>query len=159
MRQPKAAKWLFRIGGPFIFVATLMGGYHSYRFWKNTHTITLPVPHCDPHHNCTASLPSGEQIELLIQSTHMPVLTSVRLEVKTKNIPAAKKVHVYFKGAEMNMGEFRYTLTPQKERIYSTQTILPTCIQDNMVWHAIVHIETAHKNYHAPFMLITQRPT
>jgi len=86
----------------------------------------------------------------------MPVLTSVQLEVKT-GIPV-KKMSIYFKGAEMNMGEFRTVLLPQKEGIYSAQTILPTCIQDNMVWHAVVQIEAGSKRYNAPFVLINQRP-
>lgn len=87
----------------------------------------------------------------------MPVLTSLQLEVKTSQIPV-KKIFIYFKGAEMNMGEFRYPLSRQKDGIYSAQSILPTCIDDQMIWHAIVHIETLNKHYRAPFVLINQRP-
>lgn len=87
----------------------------------------------------------------------MPVLTTLQLEVKTEHIPV-KRVYIYFKGAEMNMGEFRYQLTKQKDGAWTTQTILPTCIHDHMVWHAVVHIETSKKRYNAPFVFINQRP-
>ncbi len=149
-------KWLF-LGGLFVLLSSLFCGYQFYTSWKTSRIVTLSVPDCDLRRGpCVSQLPSGERIELHVKPTHMPVLTSVQLEVKTA-IPV-KKMCIYFKGAEMNMGEFRTVLLPQKEGIYSAQTILPTCIQDNMVWHAVVQIEAKNKRYSAPFVLINQRP-
>lgn len=153
----KHNKWVLA-GSLIVFLGSLFGAYHFYSSWKNFGMVSLPIPDCDLQKGpCTSLLPSGERIELNIKPTNMPVLTSLRLEVKTENI-AVKKIYIYFKGAEMNMGEFRYALTQQKEGVYSAQTILPTCIQDNMVWHAVVYIETPTKRYSAPFVLINQRP-
>lgn len=150
-------KWLL-VGGLFVLLGSLFCGYQFYASWKTSRTVTLPVPDCDLRRGpCVSRLPSGEKIELHIKPTHMPVLTSVQLEVKT-GIPV-KKMYINFKGAEMNMGEFRSALLPHKEGSYSAQTILPTCIQDNMVWHAVVQIEAGNMRYSAPFVLINQRPT
>lgn len=150
-------KWLL-LGGFCVLLGSLFFAYHFYASWQTLNIISLPVPDCDLRQGaCTSALPTGERIELQIKPTHMPVLTSLLLEVKTDNIPV-KRIFIYFKGAEMNMGEFRYTLLRQKDGIYTTQTILPTCIHDHMVWHAVIHIETPHKRYNAPFVFINQRP-
>jgi len=89
----------------------------------------------------------------------MPVLTSLQLEVRAENIPI-KKMFIEFKGTEMDMGKFKYSLTPtrQKYGMYTAQTILPTCAEENMVWQGTIHIETARKNYDAPFIIVNQRP-
>lgn len=150
-------KWLLA-SGIIVFIASLSFATYFYTRWKNKGIIHLPIPDCDLRQTpCTTSLKSGEQITLRVKPTYMPVLTSVQLDVKTKNIPA-KKVCIHFKGVEMDMGEFRYTLTPQRENTYSASTILPTCFQQNMVWYAVVHIHTAHQHYSAPFILINQKP-
>ncbi|MBS0290254.1 MAG: hypothetical protein JSS07_09505 [Proteobacteria bacterium] len=146
------------IGCIFALVGAGIAAYYFYASWKTLNIVTLPVPDCDLRQStCTASLPTGEKIALTIKPTHMPVLTSLLLEVKTDKI-SVKKIFIFFKGAEMNMGEFRYTLLRQKDGSYSTQTILPTCIHDHMVWHAVVHIEASKKRYNAPFVFINQRP-
>ncbi len=150
-------KWLLLLG-LFILAVAALFALRFYSSWKAINVVTLPVPECDLRKDtCYSKLPSGEQIALTIKPTHMPVLTSVLLEVKTDNI-SVKKMYINFKGAEMNMGEFRYTLLRQKDGIYSTQTILPTCIHDQMVWHAIVHVESFNKHYNAPFVFINHRP-
>jgi len=147
-------KWL--LPGGFLLLSALFFAYYLYASWRTS--VYLPASNCDLRQGaCASLLPSGERIELQIKPTHMPVLTSLLLEVKTDNI-SVKKAFIYFKGAEMNMGEFRYTLLHQKNGIYATQTILPTCIHDHMVWHAVVHIETPNKRYNAPFVFINQRP-
>lgn len=149
-------KWLLA-GGLFVLLGSLFCAYQFYASWKTSKIVTLPVPDCDLRRGpCVSILPSGEKIELHIRPTHMPVLTSVQLEVKTA-IPV-RKMSINFKGAEMNMGEFRTLLQSQKEGIYSAQTILPTCMQDNMIWHAVVQIDAGNKRYSAPFVLINQRP-
>lgn len=149
-------KWLLA-GGLFVLLGSLFFAVQFYNSWKTSRIITLPVPDCDLRLGpCVSVLPTGERIELHVKPTHMPVLTSVQLEVKTQ-IPV-KKMSINFKGAEMNMGEFRSTLLPQKEGIYSAQTILPTCIHDNMIWRAVLQIDAGNKHYSAPFVLINQRP-
>lgn len=151
-------RWLV-LGGLVVLLGSLACAYHLYASWRTMNVISLPVPDCDlSQRACSSLLPTGERIELSIKPTHMPVLTSLQLEVKTEHIPV-KKMFIYFKGAEMDMGEFRFSLLRQKEGFYSTQTILPTCIHDNMVWHAVVHIEAGKKRYSAPFVFINQRPS
>jgi hypothetical protein len=142
--------------------AILLGlGFFSYRFYFNYHlfrSINFPIPECDLRYgSCVSKLPTGESVELNIKPIHMPALTSVRLEVKTNQIPA-RKVIVNFKGAEMDMGEFSYHLSHKKDGLYYTQTILPTCIHDHMIWHAVVQIQTPQKNYEAPFVFTNLRP-
>lgn len=151
-------KWLI-ITTFLVLIGLTFYGYRFYTNWKASHSVTLPMPDCDLGHGdvCVSSLPTGEKIALRIKPTHMPVLTSVQLEVKTDHIPV-KKIVIHFKGAEMDMGEFQYTLLPQKGNIFSAQTILPTCIQDSMAWHAVVHVETSNKLYIAPFLLVNQKP-
>lgn len=150
-------KWQ-RLSTSIVILASLLCAFHFYRSWSTFKEISLPVPDCDVRVNaCTSSLPSGESVQLRIKPTHMPVLTSVQLEVKTEKMPA-RKIYIEFKGAEMNMGEFRSTLKRRKQGFYTTQTILPTCIQDQMVWHAVVHVEGHNRHYKAPFILVTQRP-
>lgn len=137
---------------------SLLCAFHFYKSWSTFKDISLPIPDCDLRLSaCTSTLPTGESVELRIKPTHMPVLTSVQLEVKTEKI-SPRKIYIEFKGAEMNMGEFRSILKRRKQGFYTTQTILPTCIQDQMVWHAIVHIESNNRHYSAPFILVTQRP-
>ena len=153
-RDPKRI-WLISL---LVLAFSLVLGYYVYLSWKTSKVVTLPAPDCDLIHGpCTSKLASGESIELRIKPTYMPVLTSVHLEVKTDKIPV-RKMYVYFKGADMNMGEFRFTLLPQRDGIYSAQTILPTCIQEDMLWHAVVQIETNKKMYDASFKLTNQRP-
>lgn len=150
-------QWLL-VGGLFILSGSLISAYFLYSSWLNSKTITLPIPECDLRQGpCSSTLPTGEQVELRIKNTHMPILTSLQLEVKTQRIPV-EKMFISFKGVEMNMGEYKYTLYPQKGGIYTTKTILPTCMQESMLWHATIHIETSHKNYAAPFILVNQRP-
>jgi hypothetical protein len=154
----KKDKRLYLLGFLILSVISYYG-YQFYLKWKGSHSITLLMPECDLGQGaCFSTLPTGEKIELRIKPTHMPVLTSVQLEVKTEQIPV-KKISIHFKGAEMDMGEFKYTLMPQKGNIFSAQTILPTCIQDSMVWHAVVHVQTSQKLYIAPFLLVNQKPT
>jgi len=147
------------IGGLVMLFGSLIGGYYLYTTWKTHNLVTLPIPNCDLNSGpCASTLPTGERVELRIRPTHMPVLTSLQLEVRTDKIPAVKKIFIYFKGAQMSMGEFRYTLTKQKDGSYTAQTIVPTCMDDNMVWHATIQIETVNKRYAAPFIIINQRP-
>ena len=147
--------WLF---GLLMLCGLLVGGHYLFGSWKTHRVIELATPDCDLRHGpCATTLPSGERIELRIKPVYMPVLTSVHLEVKTEKIPV-RKIYIYFKGADMNMGEFRYNLLPQKGGLYSAQTILPTCIQEHMLWHAVVHVETNKKDYSAAFLLTNQRP-
>lgn len=132
--------------------------YHFVKSWSSFKDITLPTPDCDLRKStCSASLPTGETISLSIIPTHMPVLTSIQIEVSTEKIPA-RKVFVEFKGAEMNMGEFRTILKHHKHSKYTIQTILPTCMHEEMLWHAVVHIESHNHHYRAPFLLIAERP-
>lgn len=153
----KKDKWL-ALSGLIVLLGSLLGGYYLFKSWRTTNIVTLPIPNCDLNQGpCVSSLPSGERVELRIKPTHMPVLTSLQLEVKTDKIPV-KKIFIYFKGQEMNMGEFRYTLNRQKDGSYTAQTILPTCIDDNMAWQAIIHIEALNKQYSAPFVIVNQRP-
>lgn len=132
--------------------------YHFVKSWSSFKDITLPSPDCDLRNSsCSTSLPTGEKISLSIIPTHMPVLTSIQIEVKTEKIPA-HKVYVEFKGAEMNMGEFRTILKRYKQGKYTTQTILPTCMHEEMLWHAVVHVESHNNHYRAPFLLVAERP-
>lgn len=159
MQLKMVSKWRL-LCTSLVIAGSLAGAYHFYKSWSTFKYITLPMPDCSLSVNvsaCSTSIPTGESIELKIKPTHMPVLTSVQLEVKTEKI-AAKNIYIEFKGAEMNMGEFRSTLKRRKQGYYYTQTILPTCIQDQMVWHAVVHIDGLNKHYSAPFVLIAQRP-
>ena len=152
-------KWFFA-GGLVILLSAFIGVYYFYGSWKAFSSVTLPLPDCDLRKGpCISVLPSGERIELRIKQTHMPVLTSLQLEVRAENIPI-KKMYISFKGAEMDMGQFRYSLTPtrQKHGMYTAQTILPTCTEENMVWQGTIHIETNKKNYNAPFTIVNQRP-
>lgn len=153
----KQIKWRLLASLCVLFVS-LFGIYQLYASWATFKSVSLPIPDCDLRQGpCVSTLPTGESITLSIKPTHMPVLTSVQIDVKTKKIKA-KKMVIYFKGAEMKMGEFKYNLTRQKDNAYSTQTILPTCIHDQMVWHAVIYIETANKRYSAPFIFINERP-
>ena len=154
----KRDKWLM-LSGLVVLLIVSVGASFLYKAWKSSNSIVMPVPECDLNQGpCASQLPTGERVELRIKPTHMPVLTSLQLEVKTNKIPV-KKIYIYFKGAEMNMGEFRYTLHRQKDGSYTAQTILPTCIDDNMAWHAVIHIEALKKRYTAPFLVVNQRPT
>lgn len=147
----KVAYWAFFI------TATLVVVYFYIR-WQNYERIDVPMSHCDLRKGaCVAELASGEKITLQIKPTNMPVLTSIVLEVKTQNIPV-EKMHINFKGKEMNMGEFTYTLKPKHNGIYTVQTILPTCVQDKMIWEALLDIDTQCKHYRVPFQIINERP-
>ena len=129
-----------------------------YASWKAMNTLVFSVPECDLSLGpCVSKLASGEAIELRIKPTRMPVLTSLKIAVKTENI-SANKIIVTFKGSEMNMGEFQYSLVPQKNGVYTTQTILPSCIHEQMAWHTTVKIEGYRKHYIASFVFINQRP-
>jgi len=120
--------------------------------------IPLPAAHCDHAKGvCISTLPTGERVELTIKPTFMPVLTSIYLEAKTHKIPV-QRMFVDFKGVDMSMGEFRFTLLPQKNGIYSAQTVLPTCVHRQMTWSATVNIESSRKTYNITFQLVNERP-
>lgn len=148
----KLACWLFAIA--IILVATLF-----YRHFQSIERIDVSMGHCDLLKGaCVSELASGEKITLQIRPTNMPVLTSIVLEVKTQNIPV-EKMQINFKGKEMNMGEFTYTLKPKNNGTYTVQTILPTCVHDKMIWQALLDIDTQAKHYRVPFQIINERPS
>lgn len=150
-------KWLFTCSSIILGISVACA-YHLFKSWSSFKDITLPTPACDLRKSaCSTSLPTGETISLNIIPTHMPVLTSIQIEVTTENI-SARKVFIEFKGAEMNMGEFRPTLNRYKQGVYTAQTILPTCMHEEMLWHAIVHVESHNHHYRAPFLLVAERP-
>jgi hypothetical protein len=145
----------------FLFIVVGLPGfsYFIYVKWKAAHTIILPPAKCDlKTKTCLSTLPTGEQIEIQIKSTFMPVLTSVRLEAKTHKIPVQKML-VRFKGVDMDMGKFSFVMLPQKNGTYSAQTIIPTCLQEQMLWETIIEIKSSPKDYHASFIVLNERPS
>lgn len=147
----KIAYWAF-------FLSAIVAVAFLYFRWQRIERINVPMNHCDLRKGpCVSELVSGEIISLQINPTNMPVLTSIVLEVKTQHIPV-EKMQINFKGKDMNMGEFTYNLQPRKNGIYTVQTILPTCVQEEMVWQAVLNIDTQNKHYRVPFHVVNERP-
>lgn len=135
----------------------LLLGYFFWT-WKNAHKVYLPLSNCNLHLGpCTAKLPSGESIFLRMTPTNMPVLTSVMLEVKIPRALQIQKMNVHFRGKEMKMGEFDYFFHPRSDGTYTAQTMLPTCSQNEMIWEAVLNIDTESKHYTMPFTFTNQR--
>ncbi|MCS5707435.1 hypothetical protein CC99x_000810 [Candidatus Berkiella cookevillensis] len=148
----------FKIGFWFVSLSTLLLIAYCYHHWKNIKLVNLPVTNCDLRAGpCVTTLPNGEMLSLKITPTNMPVLTSVMLEVKTQELPI-KKMNIHFKGKEMDMGEFKYALQLKKSGLYTAQTILPTCVHDEMIWHAVLKVDTKSEHYTVPFILVNQKP-
>jgi len=149
---------ILNIGYWLFFLTAILSVTFLYFRWQRIERIEVPMGHCDLRQGaCISELASGEIITLQIKPTSMPVLTSIVLEVKTQNIPV-EKMQINFKGKEMNMGEFTYTLQPRKNGIYTVQTILPTCVQEKMIWQAVLNIDTQNKHYRVPFHVVNERP-
>lgn len=140
-----------------VVVLSIASAYHFIDSWSNFEEILLLQPDCDPGESlCAVTSNANETIELSIKQTHMPVLTSIQSEVRTQKIPV-QKIYIEFRGTEMDMGKFHTTLQRRQHGLYTSQTILPTCAHEQMMWNAVVHIESRHKHFVAPFLLVTQR--
>lgn len=143
----------------FCLTAIVAAAVIFYLHKKYTHFVDLPMINCDLRNGpCRAELQHDEFISLKITPTNMPVLTSVMLEVRTPSKLPIKNMSINFKGKEMNMGEFSYQFQSDKKGVYTAQTVLPTCIHDEMVWQAILSVSTQHTNYTVPFLLINEKP-
>lgn len=146
--------------GLVALLALIISGLYYLDHWKQIPAIQLPSLNCDLQEGpCSTTLPTGEVLELKVKQTHMPVLTNLQMDVKTRDLPV-KKMYIEFKGAEMNMGEYRYELLPQKQHtVFTAQTILPTCIEDKMIWDAMLHVETPKTHYQMAFTIVNSRPS
>lgn len=148
-----------KFGGWIIAVGCIGLFSYFYLEYKQTHKIDLPITNCDLREGpCSAVLPNGEILQLKITPTNMPVLTSVMLEVRTPHALKIKNMHIRFKGKEMNMGEFHYVFQCQKEGIYTAQTVLPTCVHDQMIWEATLNIDAKREQLTVPFLLVNEKP-
>ena len=148
------------IGGLVALLTFSVGGFRYYDHCKKIPVTQLPSLECDLQKGpCTAALPTGANLELKVKQTHMPVLTNLQMDVRIHDL-AVKKMYIEFKGAEMNMGEYHYELVPQKNHtLFSAQTILPTCIEENMIWDATLHVETHKNHYLMAFTIVNTRPS
>lgn len=148
------------VGGLVSLLTLFAAGFYYFDHWKQISATQLPTLDCDLQKGpCTATLPSGATLELKVKQTHMPVLTNLQMDVKIQDL-AVKKMYIEFKGAEMNMGEYHYELLPQHQHtLFSAQTILPTCIEENMIWDAMLHVETNKHHYQMAFTIVNTRPS
>lgn len=146
--------------GLVILLVFIIGGFYALHRDSPISIVQLPPLDCDLRSGpCVLEMPSGDKLELKVKQTHMPVLTNLQMDVKVDEI-GVKKMYIDFKGAEMDMGKYRYELQPQRQRnVYSAQTILPTCIEDKMIWNATLHIQTNKHNYQMAFTIVNERPT
>lgn len=157
MQQTNFRRYV-KIGSWFVSLGAVLLIAYCYHHWKSTVLVDLPATNCDLRAGpCITTLPNGETLSLKITHTNMPVLTSVILEVKTQELPI-KKMSIHFKGKEMDMGEFKYALQLKRNGLYTAQTILPTCVHDEMIWHAVLDIDTKSAHYTVPFILVNQKP-
>lgn len=153
------SRHLLKVGAWLIGFSLLGIAGYFYLQKKRIEQVDLPIINCDLRSGpCSAHLPTGQTLSLKITPTNMPVLTSVVLEVRTPDQLHVKKMKIHFKGKEMDMGEFNYEFKMQKSGVYTAQTILPTCVHDEMVWQAILNISSKKTSYTVPFILINEKP-
>lgn len=153
--KPKFLLWL---SVSMLFISLIF--FYRVFLFENNQKISLPLANCDLKTGpCCVAFPSGELIYLRTIPTSMPVLTSIIIDVKIPKELYVNKMHVCFKGKEMNMGKFKYTLEAKEKNTYTAQTFLPTCIHREMIWQAVLNIDTKSITYEVPFILINERPS
>ena len=97
----------------------------------------LEVADCDPGRaNCRVALPGGGEIEFSLQPQPVRALTPLRVEAAL-TAREANAIEVSFTGRDMEMGENRVTLLPDKGR-FGAQAMLPVCASGRMNWLATV---------------------
>lgn len=145
--------------GLIVVLVFCLGSFYYFNQDKPISIVRLPPLECDLQQGpCQLELPNGQHLELKVKQTHMPVLTNLQMDVKISQMPV-KKMLIEFKGAEMDMGKYRYELLPQKQHnVFSAQTILPTCIEDKMIWNATLRIQTNKHDYQMAFVIVNERP-
>lgn len=148
------------VSGLVALLTIFIAAFYYFEHWKKIAPTILPPLACDLQKGpCSAHLPTGASLELKVKQTHMPVLTNLQMDVRIRDL-AVKRMYIEFKGAEMNMGEYHYELLPQKQHtLFSAQTILPTCIEENMIWDAMLHVETNKNHYQMAFTIVNTRPS
>ncbi len=112
---------------------------------------TLPATACNPGTKpCTATLPNGAQLELIIEPHPIRPLQPLHLQVRLSNIEA-ENVSIDFQGSQMDMGLNRPQLAGSQGR-YTGQTLLPVCITGSMEWKATVLLGNGRKTMAVPFL-------
>jgi hypothetical protein len=119
--------------------------------------VALLDPSCDLRAGpCDARFAGGGSVRLAIEPRSIPVVTPLRLSVKTTGLDV-RAVEVDFAGVDMNMGYNRAVLDSVGPGLYEGQGTLPVCVRARMEWEARVLVHTADGISAAPFRFETRR--
>ncbi|MEI7613266.1 MAG: hypothetical protein WCK63_10170 [Betaproteobacteria bacterium] len=135
-----------------LLIAAILGviGYKFAPLLQPQAELTLPASACTPGiRPCTATLPDGSRLELLIDPLPLRPLSPLKLTV-TIDGGKAERVAIDFEGTQMKMGLNRPQLVGGDGR-FSGQTTLPVCITGSMEWTATVLLSSGKQTLAIPF--------
>jgi hypothetical protein len=113
-----------------------------------------PVP-CDLQTQaCEGTLGDGTAVTFAILPRPIPVMEKLQLSVRGDNIPyRTLEVEIY--GLNMNMGRYKYTLSPDVNGTYRSEGMIPSCVGE-MQWRANIIAEAPTARYGTFFTFTTE---
>ncbi|GAB4346493.1 MAG: hypothetical protein Kow006_05060 [Gammaproteobacteria bacterium] len=145
---------------PLLLVVAVVAAA-AWKLWPILHpeiiaTADSATP-CDLHQGpCTMVFDGGVRVTLSIEPRPVKVMEPLTLTVET-GVESPWSVEVDFTGVSMNMGYNRPLLKDAGEGLFTGETMLPTCIRNEMEWQANVLIRTARGYLSAPYRFTTVR--
>lgn len=147
--QLSSPSWRFYSAA--LLVTLALAAAVGHRLLRKVEVAVPLVEHCRlDQQACTAELPGGGQVEVAIDPRAISGVRPFTLSVAPRGIEV-DKVEAEFTGVVMNMGGFRYGLTPGADGRYSGQMSLPLCVSNTMLWQATVVIHSGRKAISVPF--------
>lgn len=143
----------------FLLVVLLIASYKFKSFLIPAADFTIQVdPACDLRKGaCTAKLPEGGIVRFSIEPKSMPLLKSLKLQLKLEGVEV-EKVKVAFVGVDMDMGFNQVTLEAVDQYQYEGNGLLSICTRTKMEWEARVMLYTNNGLVVAPFRFYTIKP-
>lgn len=110
---------------------------------------------CDLHSQaCEGTLGDGTKVTFSMSPRPIPVMQKIELMVQGDTIPyQTLEVEIY--GLNMNMGRYRYTLTPDANGTYRGEGMIPSCV-GLMAWRANIIAEAPAARYGTYFTFETE---
>ena len=128
-----------------------------YRWYVGNTNFIKQNKNCNLHKEaCSVTLQDGSHITLSIEPKPIPLMKSIELTIKTKNINLDKLDLKVF-ATNMNMGLIEKSLKKVTNNTYKGKITLPTCIVGNMIWDVNIIANKPTKSLGATFEFKTDK--
>jgi hypothetical protein len=114
---------------------------------------------CDSAQAACVARGEGFAVELSLGPSVRPMQPfNIQLRVLQGQLSSAAKVELQFQMQDMDMGQNRYRLQPDKQGIWRGNAVLPVCSRGRSDWFAQIDIQDADRRWSAemPFTVVAQ---